>query len=132
MGYDCSSPRDLKIWDASTRCKDGVKRKMEEQGVTIVQSITEQWLTGFKCSVNSVGGAGGDIVNISTGVQLNLKPIAVPGETYITEFEKRYQYTAKGGVHCEGGATMLDGSIHNGIITHAVYVVTINFRDRRP
>ena len=21
MGYDCSSPRGLKIWDASTRCK---------------------------------------------------------------------------------------------------------------
>ena len=21
-GYDCSSPRDLKIWNASTRCKD--------------------------------------------------------------------------------------------------------------
>ena len=49
MGYDCSSPRDLKIWDASTRCKDGAERAMEEQEVTIVQKMAEQWLTGFKC-----------------------------------------------------------------------------------
>ena len=54
-----------------------------------------------------------------------MKPIAVPGETYITEFENGYQDTAEGGVHCEGVATMLDGSIHDGIITHAVYVVTV-------
>ena len=60
-----------------------------------------------------------------------MKPIAVPGETYITEFENGYQDTAEEGVHCEGVATMLDGSIHDGTITHAVYVVTItpeNFR----
>ena len=29
LGYDCSSPRDLKIWDASTRCKDELERKLE-------------------------------------------------------------------------------------------------------
>ena len=44
-------------------------------------------------------------------------PIAAPGETCITEFENRYQDTAEGGVHCEGVATMLDGSIHDKIIT---------------
>ena len=43
-------PKDLKIWDASTRCKDGSERKMEEQEVKFVQRITEQWLTGFKCT----------------------------------------------------------------------------------
>ena len=31
LGYDCSSPRDLKIWDASTRCKDKSERKLEDQ-----------------------------------------------------------------------------------------------------
>ena len=51
MGYDCSSLKDLKIWDASTWCKDGAERKMEEQEVTIVLRIIEHWLTGFKCSV---------------------------------------------------------------------------------
>ena len=50
-GYDCSSPRDLNTWDASTRCKDESERKLEDQEVTIVQQITEQWLTGFTCSV---------------------------------------------------------------------------------
>ena len=61
----------------------------------------------------------------STTVWYHLKPVAVPGETYITEFEKGYQDTAEGRVHCEGVATMLDGSIHYEIITHAVYVVMI-------
>ena len=50
-GYDCSSPKDLKIWDAATRCKDQAERKLEEKEVTIVQRITEQWLSGYKCSV---------------------------------------------------------------------------------
>ena len=51
MNYACSRLKDQKNWDASTRCKDGAERKREEQEVTIVQRITEQWLTGFKCSV---------------------------------------------------------------------------------
>ena len=51
LGYDCSSPRDLKIWDAATRCKDQAERKLEEKEVTVVQRITEQWLSGYKCSV---------------------------------------------------------------------------------
>ena len=53
----------------------------------------------------------------------HLKPIAVPGETYITEIENGYQDTAEGGVNCEGVATMLDGSIHDYIITHAVVTI---------
>ena len=56
MCYDCSSLRDLNIWDAFTRCKDRAERKMEEQEVTIVQRIMEQWLTGFTCSVEISGG----------------------------------------------------------------------------
>ena len=60
-----------------------------------------------------------------------MKIITVPGEIYITEFENKYQDIAEGRVHCEGVATMWNGSIHDGIITHAVYLVTItpeNFR----
>ena len=47
-GYDCGAPKNLKIWDAATRCKDQVERKLEEKEVTIVQQITEQWLSGYK------------------------------------------------------------------------------------
>ena len=154
-GYDCSSPRDLKIWDASTRCKDESERKLEDAEVTVIQRVTEQWLTGFKCSVKlhrksyycgllsyakpilsaeqeetllisaQECSSMADTSKFRTPRRNHLKPIAVPGETYITEFENGYQDTAEGGVHCEGVATMLDGSIHDGIITHAVYVVTI-------
>ena len=38
-GYDCSSPKNLKIWDAATRCKEQAERKLEEKEVTIAQRI---------------------------------------------------------------------------------------------
>ena len=118
--YDCSNPRDLKIWDASTKCKDESERKRENQEVTIVQRITKQWLSGFKCSVKlhwksyycgllsytkpilsaeqeetlliSVQECSSmaDTSKFRTPRRNHLKPIAVPGEMYITEFEKGY------------------------------------------
>ena len=129
-GYDCSSPRDLKIWDASTKCKDKWERKIEDQKVTIVQRINEQWLTGFKCSVklhwksyycgllsyakpilsaeqeetllisSQECSSMADTSKFRTYRQNHLKPITVPVETYITEFENGYQDTADRGVHC--------------------------------
>ena len=113
-GYDCSSPRDLKIWDASTRRKDESERILKDQEVTIVQRITKQRLTGFKCSVKlhwksyycgllsyakpilsaeqeetflisaQEFSSMADTSKFRTPRWNHLKPIAVPGETYIT------------------------------------------------
>ena len=110
--------RNLKVWDASTRSKDGAEREVEEQEVTIVQKIAEQWLTEFKCSVklhplqilllqspllcktDYVSEAGDpllvyaqecsslvDTSKFITPRRNHLRPIAVPGERYITKFE---------------------------------------------
>ena len=123
--------------------------------VTVIQRVTEQWLTGFKCSVKlhrksyycgllsyakpilsaeqeetllisaQECSSMADTSKFRTPRRNHLKPIAVPGETYITEFENGYQDTVEGGVQCKRGATMRDGSVLDNIITHAVYVVTI-------
>ena len=58
------------------------------------------------------------------------RDVSVPGET---EFNSGYQDTSGNGVHCQGVATMLDGSIHTGIVTHSIYQVRVtpeNFRRR--
>ena len=123
--------------------------------VTVIQRGTEQWITGFKCSVKlhrksyycgllsyakpilsaeqeetllisaQECSSMADTSKFRTPRRNHLKPIAVPGETYITEFENGYQDTVEGGVQCKRGATMRDGSVLDNIITHAVYVVTI-------
>ena len=128
---------------------------MEDQEVTIIQRITEQWLSGFKCSVKlqrksyycgllsyakpilsaeqeetilisaQECSSMADTSKFRTPRRNHLKPILVPGETYITEFQNGYQDTVEGGVQCKGVATMRDGSVLDNIITHAVYVVTI-------
>ena len=122
-GYDCGTPKDLKIWDAATRCKEQAERKLEEKEVTIVQRISEQWLTGYKCSVKlhrksyycgllsyakpilsaeqeetlllsaQECSSMADTSKFRTPRRNHVKPIAVPGETYINEFENGYQDT---------------------------------------
>ena len=98
---------------------------MEDQEVTIIQRITEQWLSGFKCSVKlqrksyycgllsyakpilsaeqeetilisaQECSSMADTSKFRTPRRNHLKPILGPGETYITEFQNGYQDTVK-------------------------------------
>ena len=51
--YDCSSPKDIKVFDAEARCSSDPELPGEKTTVQIVQLVEDEELRGHKCKITS-------------------------------------------------------------------------------
>ena len=64
MGYDCSSPRDLKIWNASTRCKDESEENFKIRAGDPIFAVSSQ--VKLRCTASGDDGAPGCVGSLHT------------------------------------------------------------------
>ena len=64
LGYDCSSPRDLKIWNASTRCKDESEENFKIRAEDPMFAVSSQ--VKLRCTASGDGGAPGCVGSLHT------------------------------------------------------------------
>ena len=53
QAFDCSSPREIKVFDAAARCSSDSELPGEETTVQIVQLVENEELRGHKCKITS-------------------------------------------------------------------------------
>ena len=53
LGYDCSNPKEIKVYDAEARCRLDPELPGEQTTVKFVQLVENEELRGFKCRVTS-------------------------------------------------------------------------------
>ena len=63
-GYACSSSRDLKIWDASTRCKDESEENFKVRAGDQRFAVSSQ--VKLRCTASGDGGAPGCVGSLHT------------------------------------------------------------------
>ena len=53
VGYDCSTPSDIKMFNAEAHCKNAPQVSGELTKVKILQHVTTEQLSGYKCEVRA-------------------------------------------------------------------------------
>ena len=155
IAYDCTTPASIKQFSAEAHCKNApqVSGKMEK--VKILQHVTNEQVSGFKCEVTAhsvsyycgffsyskpiLSAEREQSVVISaqscsematrkvfiTPQGRKSESIIVPGRTYIMEFSIGFQTASNSEIKCQGQDTLLDGSIQKGIVQHVEYKVQV-------
>ena len=155
VAYDCSTPTNIKQFDAEAHCKNAPIVSGEMKKVMILQHVTNEQLSGYKCEVRAhrksyycgmfsyskpiLSAEREQSVVISaqscsemanqkvfiTPQGRKSESIIVPGRTYIMEFEVGFQTASNSEIRCQGQDTLLDGSIQKGIVQHVEYKVQV-------
>ena len=141
IGYDCSTPVDIKMFDTEAHCKNAPIISGELASVKILQHVNTEQLSGYKCEVRaqrklyycglfsyskpilsaeretSVGISAQSWSEMANNKIIIMpqgqksKSIVVPGRTYIMEFEVGFQTASNSKIKCQGQDILLDGSI---------------------
>ena len=155
VGYDCSDPSNIRVYDAGARCQQDQEIQGEPEVVKILQIVNTEKLNGFKCRVKShkkyyycgmfsyskpiMSAEREETLVISTqdcrtmaNTKVFVTPqarksesIVVPGQSFIMEFELGFQTASNSAITCQGMDVLLDGSIQSGIVMHTEYEITI-------
>jgi hypothetical protein len=143
------------VYDAGARCKSDPELPGETTNVKIVQLVENEELRGYKCRITShkksyycgllsyskpilsaereetlmvSASTCGEMANTRrfvTPQTRHSETIAVPGRSYIMEFEVGYQTASNSVIKCQGESVLMDGSIQKNIVQHTEFQVTI-------
>ena len=155
QAYDCSAPRDIKVFDAEARCSSDSELPGDETTVQIVQLVENEELRGYKCRITChrkayycglfsyskpilsaereetlmVSAATcGEMARTRTFITPQTRTsetLVVPGRTYIMEFEAGMQTASNSVIKCQGEAVLMNGSIQKGVVQHTEFQITI-------
>ena len=53
VGYDCSTPTDIRMYDADAHCRNSPLVSGEPAKVKILQHVSTEQLSGYKCEVRA-------------------------------------------------------------------------------
>ena len=158
VGYDCSTPTDIRMYDADAHCRNSPQIASEPATVKILQHVNTEQLSGYKCEVRAhrklyycgmfsyskpILSAEREVSVVisapSCSEMANSKvfitpqgrkseAIVVPGRTYIMEFKVGFQTASNSEIKCQRQDILLDGSIQKGIVQHVEYVMQVEHK----